>query len=298
MSEQPGTYLGETPEDQTYQIKDEASPRDYYAQIPNIVDLMELSPHAYRLYGHLRRVAGETGKCWQSTSTLSKSCCMSGGMVSSSKQELENVYPPLIRIESKKFDRGAYHEITITDIWDINHAFYTGGDVVIKTATGGAFHNMNEWRSQYELDRSQYETKNNPIKKNPLIKGSEDKTTAPPKLDMTDKRFAVISQQLAELQGGGLNGGSADLISTWLDIHTMEWILKAIRITAGKGIHTQAYVDGVLKGWERDGYPKPRTKKVVEVKMPPVPTYRPENVDYSQAVPNPNKVRPNFGATK
>jgi len=167
MSEERAAYLGGTPDSHEFEIRDEATPRDYYSQIPNIVDLMGLSPHAYRLYGHLRKVAGESGKCWQSTRTLALACNMSGGMISKSKQELEQVYPPLIRIESKSFDRGAYHEIAITDIWLINHAFFVGESVTIKRTDGIAFHNMNEWRSQYEQDRSQYETKNNPVKKNP-----------------------------------------------------------------------------------------------------------------------------------
>lgn len=151
-----------------YQVRDEASPRDYFAQVPNLVDIMDLSPHAYRLYGHLRRVAGESGRCWQSTQTLATACNMSIGKVSESKRELESVYPPLIRIESKKFDRGAYHEIAITDIWEMNHIFYTGGQITVKTASGAVFHNMNEWRSQCEKDRSQCETKKNPVKEEPI----------------------------------------------------------------------------------------------------------------------------------
>ncbi len=155
-------------EPQEYEIRDESIPNDYFSQIPNLVDIMGLSPHAYRLYGHLKKVTGETGKCWQSTTTLAKACNMSSGMVSKSKQELESVYPPLVRIESKPFDRGAYHEIVITDIWAINHAFWTGEAVTIKRADGIAFHNMNDYRSYYELDRSQYETKKNPTKNNPI----------------------------------------------------------------------------------------------------------------------------------
>jgi len=162
MSEERAPYMTEIPEDNTYQIRDEATPRDYFSQVPNLVGIMDLSPHAYRLYGHVRRVAGEAGKCWKSTKTLAAECGMSIGMVSESKRELENVYPPLIRIESKKFDKGYYHELIVTDIWELNHLFYTGGEITVKTAKGAVFHNMNEYRSYYEKVRSQYETKKNP----------------------------------------------------------------------------------------------------------------------------------------
>ena len=150
-----------------YMIRAEEAQRDYYTQIPNLVDVMHLSPFAYRLYGHLRKVAGETGKCWQNTETLAKECNMSGGTVSNYKRELENVYPPLIRIESKPFEKGIYHEIVITDIWAINHAFWSGEEVTILCADGVAFHSVNDYRSCGELDRSCGETKNNPIKNNP-----------------------------------------------------------------------------------------------------------------------------------
>lgn len=152
-----------------YTIRTEEAPRDYYTQIPNLVDAMRLSPFAYRLYGHLRKVAGETGKCWQNTETLAEECNMSSGTVSNYKRELESVYPPLIRIESKPFEKGIYHEIVITDIWAINHAFWSGEDVTIVCADGAAFHSVNDYRSRGESDRSRGEIKNNPIKNNPYI---------------------------------------------------------------------------------------------------------------------------------
>lgn len=125
MSEEKGKYLGETPESNQYVIRDE-SPVSHFSQIPNLVDDMNLTPFAYRLYGHLKRVAGENGKCWQSTETLAKSCGMSTGKVSDAKKELENVFPPLIRIVSKEKDDGrTYHEIFISDVWKINHDLFT-----------------------------------------------------------------------------------------------------------------------------------------------------------------------------
>ena len=154
MSEEQAEYMGEAPDHTEYQIREE-SPHDYYCQIPNLVDELDLTPQAYRLYGHLKRVAGESGKCWQSTKTLSEKCRMSAGAISEAKRELENTYPPLIRITSKTKENGIYHEIVVTDIWQINHDFWTGGAVhIVKTPRK---------RSQCENPRSQCETKNNPL---------------------------------------------------------------------------------------------------------------------------------------
>lgn len=247
MSEEKAKYLDGVSEDRENQILDEAAPRDYFAQIPNIVDLMELSPHAYRLYGRLRRVAGESGRCWQSTKTLAKVCNMSAGKVSESKHELENVYPPLIRIESRKFDRGTYHEITITDIWEINHAFFTGGEVTIKTANGWAFHNMNGWRSQYEQDRSPGETKKNPVQEEP-------------ERDYKDEA-GEISGRLAILVKlywdnlGAPNPLMADILrNAAIDYPNEAWYQPAFEAAVKANARSWNYVAAVLKGWQDHGF--------------------------------------------
>lgn len=97
-------------------------PRAYYTMIPNMVDDLELSPYAFRLYAHLRRVAGENGSSWQSTRTLAKKCKMSTGKVSDSKKELQHAR--LIMITKCRCDRGEYDDITIVDIWKENNALY------------------------------------------------------------------------------------------------------------------------------------------------------------------------------
>ena len=160
MSEEKAPYMGEVQEENTYEIREEA-PHDYFCQIPNLVDDLNLTPQAYRLYGHLKKVAGESGKCWQSTKTLATFCNMSAGTISEAKKELENTYPPLIKITSKKTQGGWYHEILITDIWRINHDYWTGKSVhIVKTPPK---------RSHCENPRSHCETKKTPIKKTPNI---------------------------------------------------------------------------------------------------------------------------------
>ena len=50
---------------------------------------------------------------------------------------------------------------------------------------------------------------------------------------------------------------AGQLIDEWKTVHSDEWILKAIAKSQGK--HSN-YVDAILAGWERDGYPSPRQK--------------------------------------
>lgn len=168
MTEEKVPYGDSIPESHELFIRDEG-PHDFYSQIPNLVDEMNLSPFAYRLYGHFRRVAGEKGKCWQSTTTLAKSCRMSSGKVSDAKQELAETYPPLIRIEKRQADGKMYDEVSLTDIWQLNHKHFTGETV----------HHMNghNVRSPHERDRSPHERKNNPIKNNTGERKEKRKTT-------------------------------------------------------------------------------------------------------------------------
>ena len=100
-----------------YEIRD--SQRNYFTIMPNILDDMNLSVYAYRLYSHIKRVAGEKGLCYQSTDTLAKSCNMSSGSVSQAKQELKEA--GLINIAQRKSNNGKpLHVITIKDIWQKN----------------------------------------------------------------------------------------------------------------------------------------------------------------------------------
>ena len=91
--------------------------------LPNLIDDMNLDPYAFRLYVHLRRVAGEKGACWQSTDTLAETCNMSAGAVSNAKKELAE--RGLITIEQRAKNGTHYHHITITDIWKQNFAAFS-----------------------------------------------------------------------------------------------------------------------------------------------------------------------------
>jgi len=137
-----------------YQVRDEGDLRKYYTTIPNIIDDMDLSVYAYRLYGHLKRVAGDAGQCWQSTETLAKACGMGWATVSRAKTEL--VGKELIIIEQVKNPQGGkdFHNITITDVWEKNTIKYA-----TSTQEGATSHQ--------EITTSHQEIKNNPIKNKP-----------------------------------------------------------------------------------------------------------------------------------
>lgn len=106
-------------------ITEEKNERLYFTMIPNIVTEMGLSVYAQSLYLRLKRRAGESGECFESTRNLAIGCKMSTAKVTEAKRELEQA--GLIRIETAKGEHGGrpYHIITITNIWEKNLAHYS-----------------------------------------------------------------------------------------------------------------------------------------------------------------------------
>jgi hypothetical protein len=90
--------------------------------IPYVIDDIDLSLAAFRLYAHLKRVAGEDGVCWQSQALLENHCHMTGRTVVKAKKELESY--GLIKIDRVKDKHKVIHQITIVDIWAKNHRRY------------------------------------------------------------------------------------------------------------------------------------------------------------------------------
>ena len=149
----------------TNRISDEGDPRKYYSTIPHVVDDAKLSVYAYRLYGHIKRVAGDEGNCYQGTRTLALSCGMSTGSVSSAKKEL--VKEGLIKITKKQGNGGVYDSIIIQDIWSKNMNQYQA-----KRCSPGE--TEEEGVHLVAKRCSPGETKNNTIKNNTLKRYSSE----------------------------------------------------------------------------------------------------------------------------
>lgn len=106
-----------------------------------------------------------------------------------------------------------------------------------------------------EIEQTDYPKSNNGLSE---IEQSLTETTT----ETTRDRFALVSKNLSLLTGGSLNSLAADLISTWLEKHTDEWILKAIDTAKGKNACSEKYVDKILINWEANGYPESRDQQV------------------------------------
>lgn len=206
--------------DKDTQVIDAGDLRKYRTEIPNSIDDMGLSVYAYRLYGHLKRVAGDSGKCWQSTATLAQACNMSAASVSRAKKELEGrlIDIEIIPGEHGEFD---YHIITIRDIWAENFSTYS-------PQKQDPSHHRNRTVSQGKQ-------RINPIKKEP-IKDTGEKT--PPVESAYRER---TSKALAEGIRGNGNGSEPDLstypeeVRPYLEIICELWHLRPPTSSTSKG---------------------------------------------------------------
>ena len=92
-------------------VEDAGASRKYWIQVPNMIDDSDLDPYEFRLYVHLKRVAGDDGQCWQSTQTLATFCNMSVGKISQAKQSL--LARGFIKLKTMKSETVSYTHLTL-----------------------------------------------------------------------------------------------------------------------------------------------------------------------------------------
>jgi hypothetical protein len=256
MSEEKRTYEADTAEamDMIGKGYDSAivdeSPHDFYSQIPNMVNDIGLSPYAFRLYGHLRRVAGEEGRCWRSTKTLAQECSMSAGSVSNAKQELLEACVPLIRVKKIPMRTGfSYDEITITDLWKINHDVYQKSTVHL---VNGSPHE----RAVHQVKQRISLLKNNPI---------TTTTTAQP---AKSNAFTLYEQNI-----GPLTPHISETLTHLMIDYSEAWLNRAILEAAEQNVRKIKYISAVLEGYRERGSPDiGRDKVKATPKRTPAPT--------------------------
>lgn len=180
----------------------QADRKKYRIEIPNIVDDMDLSVYAFRLYAHIKRVAGEDGQCWQGSKTLATACKMSVGKVSAAKNEL--VDAGLIVVVPGEWNKGKSDEMRVVDIWRKNLETFSQNEKTfsphekVEGKTAETF-------SPHESTFSPHEPKKEPIKKEQIIisevepkNGNGKDDDEKPKPSERDGRWLI-----AKLEGKG-----------------------------------------------------------------------------------------------
>ena len=205
----------------TQSIIDAGDLRKYFTQIPNMVDDAGLTVYEFRLYAHLKRVAGDRGRCWQGTETLAASCNMSGGSISKAKHGLKE--KGLISIEKKTDSRKMYHEITVIDVWPQNFAKYSLSPDVLG-------------RSRDERHPSPGERKKNLVKEE-LLTNEHEKNS-----------FTTYEEEI-----GPLTSHIANRLGSLVDDYTEAWTIDAIKLASENNARNIKYIETVLSNWHNKG---------------------------------------------
>jgi len=84
-------------------------------EIPNSVDDLGLPANPLRIYIHIKRVAGDNGKCWKSQDSIASQCKLSTKTVIDAKRKLEKY--GLISIDKQSWNGRKRDVISVVDIW-------------------------------------------------------------------------------------------------------------------------------------------------------------------------------------
>jgi hypothetical protein len=238
-----------------YQATDRGDLRKYRIELPNLVDDMDLSVYAFRLYSHLKRVASDSGMCWQSTETLAQACHMSAGAVSKAKDDL--VKAGLIHIEEQQLDRGgrAAHHIFINDIWLENFIKYSSN----RGAT--SLHELGS--SSGELPSSPHEQASSPheVKKEPLSNKKEPnkkKESDPLLNNPAIVEYREITRQHVPIVLREEVAGTVTDLKLWCSI-VRDWIGYGWNKGNVKGM-LEAYRAGGIQRSRGNGFPTGKQK--------------------------------------
>lgn len=116
--------LNQEKSQESFQIEDLSSLHKYRTETPNIILDMELDPFEYSLYSHIKRIAGDGGRCIASNKYLARKTCMSIDKVKRVKKIL--VEKNLIRMTVRKNKDNSFQTtlVQIIDWWPRNFQYF------------------------------------------------------------------------------------------------------------------------------------------------------------------------------
>ncbi len=96
----------------------------HFARIPRMINETKMSVYAYRLYGHIKQLVGDSGHCWQTLKTLTKKCNMSMTSVIKARNELESLGFITVSRIPREVKGGYYFVVTPVWLWEENNERY------------------------------------------------------------------------------------------------------------------------------------------------------------------------------
>jgi helix-turn-helix protein len=191
-----------------YQIQEQLPDHHYRTEIPNIV-FEKLDPEEFSVYCHIKKIAGDRGKCWMSMKNLATFCRCG---VTTLRKSLNNMslsggyFPfPLIKVTERNKPDGSKDTnlIEIIDIWRENGDYFRnqkkikgtspneGG--VVRGARGGTSPN------EHKEDLSQEDLSKEDLaiylpSCDPVLAKEERKEALKKEIEFSNGRFQGISE--------------------------------------------------------------------------------------------------------
>lgn len=117
---------------QNYEIEESIPDHYFRTEIPNIIFELGLTPYELSVYAHLKRIAGDTGKCWRTLKSLSSICGIKETKLRECLHSLSTnnfsslLKYPLITITSRKRVDGSQESnlISINSVWGVNGSYF------------------------------------------------------------------------------------------------------------------------------------------------------------------------------
>lgn len=105
-------------------IIDDSGDRKYFTMLQNFIFDLPLNVYAFRVYAHIKRVAGDNGVCWQSVRTIAERCNISPSSVTRAIRDLSKYNLIDVKRVSNDGDKYQHTEIRIRNIWPHNVRYF------------------------------------------------------------------------------------------------------------------------------------------------------------------------------
>lgn len=253
------------------EMREDRPDHHFHTAIPNIISELGLTIYDREVYRHIKQVAGDSGKCWQSNKTMAAKIGISERQLRYSLETLSKVFPllnsSLIKIFERKKPDGSQESnlIYIVDIWRVNGDFFRkdipswdkGGGA---PCAGGGVHHMQGGGAPYAPKEEH--SKKNTVYKKTMSKSAvenvdrhEKKTMSSDKSKKKDnvsihKRWGLKADQAITYDWLASFSGLSDedTLAYWSKTYSLERLQSVHRqATSKKAKNVGGYMNKLLK---------------------------------------------------
>ena len=213
--------------------------RAYYAIIPaNVRYDKDLTANAKLLYGEITALCNERGYCWATNSYFAELYSVSTRTVAEWISQLNK--KKYIHVEMKPKGNKTKEQIRIIYITPMKKTSYPHEENFVPP--------MKKTSYPHEENFAENNTSNNTSNNSELVENKDERTDELSNLI----KFCNNNVEI-------LTPFKCQMLEGYVDDYGIEWVQRGLEKLAGLDRTKQnvKYLGGVLKGWKKDGVPKP-----------------------------------------